>query len=251
MRLGLHLRELWRHRLGTVLSVLIALFAAVWSVAHISLLPPRLEPRALDMATAYTQLVVDTPHSAVLDLRQPTDDILPLKNRALLIGTLMASAPVRAYIAHRAGIPVASLQIVAPRTPQQPRPTETSGKKKGPGDLFKSTDQYRLDIDANPTVPILDINAQAPSAKSSAELANAAVTGLGDYLRDLAVSEQTPNEAQVHVRQLGTARGAVINHGVRLQVVFVVFTLVLAMSCAATIFIARVRRGWQLAEASA
>jgi hypothetical protein len=246
----MHMRELLRLRVGVAVSALVAAFAAVWSVANISLLPPRLEPRAIDVATAYTQMVVDTPDSAVLDLRQGTNDLQPLKNRAVLIGTLMATTPVRASIARRAGIPTDRLEVVAPRTPEQPRPVNQAGQKPGPGDLLKSTDQYRLDVQVNPTVPLVNIFAQAPTAKASQELANASVTGLGDYLRDLATSERTPADMRVKLRQLGVAKGSVINKGVQLQVVFVVFLLVFALSCAATIFVARVRRGWQLAEAA-
>ena len=64
---------------GTYYSPLIV---AVWSVAKISLLPPRLTPRALEMATATTHVVVDTPKSTVLDLRQNTDDLQALTERA-------------------------------------------------------------------------------------------------------------------------------------------------------------------------
>jgi hypothetical protein len=243
----MHLRELSRLPAAMAASALLAAFAAVWSVASISLLPPGLEPRTLNMATASAQVVVDTPHSAVLDLRQGTDDILPLKNRAVLIGTLMGSATVRADIARRAGVPTERLEVVAPRTPQQPRPVEQSGAKKGPGDLLESTDQYRIDIQANPTVPLLNIDAQAPTAESARRLANAAVAGLGDFLRRVAASEKTPKAMQVDLRQLGTAQGRVINGGIQLQVMIVVFTLVFALSCGAAMLIARVRRGWRLA----
>ena len=248
MRFGMHLRELSRLPLGVAVSALLAAFAAVWSVADISFSPPRLEPRALDMATAQAQVVVDTPYAAAVDLRQGVDDIEPLKQRAVLIGTLMASAAVRADIADRAGVPAERLQIVAPRTPEQPRPVAQSGEKKGPADLFKSTDQYRLDVQANPTVPLLTIQAQAPTADASEDLANAAVSGLDDYLGQLAASENTPDELQVKLRQLGTAKGNVINKGVQVQVILVVFSLVFALSCAATILLARVRRGWHLAR---
>jgi hypothetical protein len=241
----MHLRELWRQPLGLAVSVIVALVAAVWSVADIGILPPRLEPRAVEMATAYTEVVVDTRYSSVTDLRQATDDIQPLRNRAVLIGTMMGTAPVRAHIARRAGVPVDRLQIVAPRTPQQPRPVLENGAKKGPGDLFKSTDQYRLDIQVNPTVPFLDIYAQAPTAEASEQLANAAVDGLDDYLRKWASSDRTPEAMQVRLKQQGSARGEVINEGVQLQVVFVVFCVVFGLSSAVLIMIERVRRGWQ------
>jgi hypothetical protein len=243
----MHLRELSRLRAAVVASAAVAALVAVWSVATVSLLPPRLEPRALDIATAFTQVMIDTPRSSLLDLRQSTNDVDPLTNRALLIGTLMASAPVRAYIARRAGVTPERLQIVAPRTPRQPRARTQPGVKRRPTDLLASADQYRLDIQANPSVPMLDVYAQAPTAKASERLANAAVAGLSDYLRGLGQVDRTPAAAEVRLRQLGTARGSVINKGVQVQVVLVVFVLAFSLSCAAAFFVARVRRGWQIA----
>jgi hypothetical protein len=247
MGFGRHLRELSRLRLGLLVSLLIGLLAAVWSVNEISLLPPKLTPRSLELATAFTQVVVDTPDSAILDLRQGTDDIQALKNRALLVGNVMGSPPVRMYIAKRAQLPVGALQVVTPRTPQAPRPRAEVGQKKGPGDLLKSTDQYRLDIQANPTVPVLDVYAQAPTAASAKQLANAAVDGLGDYLDELATKDKTPRASQVRLTQLGHARGEVLNKGVDVQVALLAFLAAFALSCLATIALARLIRGWRLA----
>lgn len=247
MGFGRHLRELSRLRVALVVSLLIGLLAAVWSVNEISVFPPKLTPRSLEMATAFTQVVVDTPDSAILDLRQGTDDIQSLKNRALLVGNVMGSPPVRAYIAKRAELPAGTLQVVTPRTPQAPRPRAEVGQKKGPSDLFKSTDQYRLDIQANPTVPVLDVYAQAPSAAAAKQLANAAVDGLGDYLDELATSEKTPRASQVRLTQLGRARGEVLNKGVSLQVVVLAFAAAFALSCVAAVGLSRLISGWRLA----
>jgi hypothetical protein len=213
------------------------------------LLPPRVRPRSLEMATAYTQVMVDTPKSALLDLRQSTDDVQALTNRAVLLGSLMASPPVLAYIARRAGVPADVLQVQAPRTPAQPRPRTVPGRSNGPTDLLRSTDQYRLDIQADPIVPFLDIYAQAPTASAAGVLANAAVDGLGDYLRALG-AQGTPRGMQVQLRQFGRARGEVINKGIDLQVALLTFVFVFAVACAAAVAIARIRRGWLLAAAA-
>jgi len=247
MGFGRHLRELSHLRLGLAMSLLIGLLAAVWSVNEISLAPPKLTPRSLEMASAFTQVVVDTPDSAILDLRQGTDDIQALKNRALLVGNVIGSPPVRVFIAKRAHVPAEALQVVTPRTPQAPRPRAEVGQKKGPRDLFKSTDQYRLDIQANPTVPVLDVYAQAPTAAAAKQLANAAVDGLGDYLDELATSEKTPSASQVRLTQLGRARGEVLNKGVGAQVALLAFLAGFTLSCVAAIGISRLRSGWRLA----
>jgi hypothetical protein len=246
MRFGIFLRELSRLRVGVAVSVLVAALAAVWSVADISLFPPRLHSRSLQLATAYTQVMVDTPYSAVFDLRQNTDDIKTLANRAVLVGSLMGTPPLAADIAHSAGLPADAPQIQAPRTLEQPRVSAVPGRSNGPSDLLRSTAQYRLDIEVDPIVPFLDIYAQAPTAGAAAQLANGAVDGLGSYLRGMAATERTPQAKQVQLRQFGRARGKVINGGVQLQVALLTFLFVFVGGCAVAVAVARVRRGWAL-----
>jgi hypothetical protein len=160
----------------------------------------------------------------------------------------MASAPVREYIGRRAGVPADLIRATTPRTPNAPRPFQTAENKKKTTDLLASTEQYRLNIDANPTVPVLKIFAQATSARSAAELANAAVDGLRDYLQQVARTQGIDERTQVRVVQLGRARGAVINGGVNVQLTVLAFLFFFSLTSAAAIFMARVRRGFQLAD---
>ena len=250
MGFGMHLRELWRLKWGVTVAAVVALVGALWSINEISLMPPKLKPRTLETATASTRVVVDTPRSMVLDLRQGTYDFTALRNRAILIGNVMASAPVREHVAKSAGIPVGALQVTAPRTPEEPRPRAETGQQKKATDILKSNDEYRLEIYTNPTVPILDIHAQGPTAEAAAKLANSTVAGTRDYLEQLAVTENTGLKRRVQLRQLGSAHGTVLNAGVGKEVAIVSFVLFFGVSCAAVMFLARVRRGWQAAAHS-
>jgi hypothetical protein len=246
MGIGIRMRKLWRLKAGVVISVALALFAAVWSVQKISLSPLGVTPRALEMATAATHVIIDTPKSQLVDLRQDTYAVTGLQNRAVLLGNVIASTSVQQKIARRAGVPVERLRIQAPLTPAQSSPPVDSQNARHTSDIVKSTDQYRIDIKANPTVPMLDIYAQAPSAKSAAALANAAVAELQSYLSGLAATQRTPPKDQIHPVQLGHATGVVINHGVKWQVAILAFVLVFGASCATVIFVARVKKGWRM-----
>jgi hypothetical protein len=250
MGFGIRMRKLWHLRAGVAVSLALAVVASVWSLAQISLLPPGLTPRKLEMATASTHVVVDTPKSALLDLRQSTYSFEGLRNRAVLLGNVMASASVRADIARRAHVPVELIQVAAPRTPEQPRAVVGSADDHHTTDILKSNDQYRLSIQANPTVPVLDIYAQTPTAKSAADLANAAVDELRGYLGGLASSEKTPAGDQIRLVQLGRAKGAVINPRTEWQVAFLAFLVTFGVCCATVLFLARLRAGWKLATLS-
>jgi len=244
MELGRHLRELWLHRTGLVISIVLASLAAMWSVSKVSIVPLKIEPRSVEMAGATTRVLVDTPKSFVIDLNSQTDDIRSITNRALLVSNVMGSAPVRDYIVRRAGVPAGILQVSTPVTPAWPRPLAQGSKPKRTGDILASPDQYRLSLQSNPTVPIIDVYAQAPTADAAEQLANGTVAGMQDYMRDLSRQQAIPDRQQVRLEQLGLAKGSVINSGVSTNVALLSFLLVLAVSCAAVLFISRVRRGW-------
>jgi hypothetical protein len=247
MGIGIRLRTLWHLKLGVIAAFLVALTVAVWSVQKISVMPPKLTPRSLEMASASTHVLIDTPKSALLDRRQDTYSLEALTQRAILLGNVIANGPVRETISERTGVPAERLQIEAPLTRAAPQ-ANVGGKSKSTSDILDSTEQYRLSIVANPTVPLLDIYAQAPTAKSAEVLANTAVDGLRIYLADIAVTQKTPEAEQIRLVQLGRARGEVINEGVAWQVAFLTFVLTFAVACACVALFGRVREGWRRAE---
>jgi hypothetical protein len=248
MGLGMRIRKLWRLRWGVLVCGAVALLVALWSVQRISLLPPGLSSRALEIATASTQIVVDTPKSGLLlDLRE--DQYLEsLTDRAVVLGNVMTIGRVRASIARRAGIPMEVLQVSPPLTPKQPRGLAEVGNDRHVSDVLKLNDQYRLNVQANPTVPVLYIYAQTPTAASAEALANAAVDAMRDYLVDLARTTDTPETERIHLVQVGRAQGHVINAGIDRQVAVLAFVLTFAACCATLIFVARVREGWRTAR---
>jgi hypothetical protein len=251
MESGIRLRTLWEMRRWMVLCAAVALLAAVWSVAKVSVLPPGLSSRSLEMATASTQVMLDTPRSTLLDIRQDTYGLEALTNRAVLLGNVMASPPVRAAAAQRAGVPFRAIEVVPPLTPRQPRPVADADTERGTGDILKLSGEYRLVIRANPTVPVLDVYAQTPTADSAEALANAAVEALQAHLTDLAGAAQTPDDELIRLVQLGRAQGTVVNGGIAWQVAVFAFLLTFAVCCGTAMFFRRMREGWRVAGAPA
>jgi hypothetical protein len=248
MQLGVHMRELWRHKVGLAIAFVLAVLAATRILYGISFFPPSLEPNSLGLASASTHVLVDTPRSSLVDLREDTYSFTELTNRALLLGNVMASLPVRDYIARHAGVPADLIKVAPPLTPEQPRALATSGEQPKSSDILKSPNEYRLSVQSNPTVPIIDIDSEAPSAAAAAKLANAAVEGLRDYLLVTAKQRATPTKDQVRLVQLGRATGAAINAGAGIQFAVLAFIFVFAACCAVVLFIGRVRRGWVASE---
>lgn len=247
MQFGKHLHELWRLRLGVVLSTALALFVAISSVYKVSLLPPQLHHRQQEIASASIRVLVDTPKSKVLDLRAATQDFSGLTTRADLLGNVLASPPVREYIARHAGIPADRIATSAPITANVPRVLTEPGSEKRASDLLRSTDQYKIDVEANPSVPILDVYTQAPTTDAALRLANGSIEGLRDYLAQLAVEQGVAERDQVKILQLGSARGGIVNPGVSKEIALLAFIVVLISALGAVAFISRIRKGWRAA----
>ena len=135
--MGIRLRTLWKMRIWVAGCVMLSVFVASWSVVDLSLTPPGVSSRAISMATASTQIVVDTPQSTLVDARTDTYNIDALTNRAVLVGNLMATPEVRADIARTAKVPLELLEIQPPLTPKQPRVLAEDGHERHTSDIAK------------------------------------------------------------------------------------------------------------------
>jgi hypothetical protein len=244
MQFGKHLRELFRLRLGVGLSLVLGVLVALNNVYNISVDPPGVKPRHLEIGAASTHVLVDLKHSAVTDVHAKGGTLSDLTLRAGLLGNIMASAPVRAYIGRIAGVDPNRIEAVAPVTANVPRAFTEPGSEKRASDILKSTEQYRLDIQSNPTVPVLNIYAQAPTADAARRLADGAVQGLQGYLSDLARRQRIAEDAEVSLIQLGRAQGGVINKGIDVQIAILSFLVVFGLGCCVTLLVVRVRVGW-------
>jgi hypothetical protein len=244
MQLGIYLRELWGRKLGLLLVLVVAVALALRVGFGAGLIPPRLNPDSLELAGASTHILVDTPKSSVTDLRQTTYNLTELSNRALLLGNLMASPPVRRYIAREAGVRADQIRVSPPLTPEQPRALADVAHQPSSTDILKSPHEYRISVQSNPTVPEVDIYTEAPNPEAAVNLANSSVKGLRDYLDQLSRTDSTPKLNSVRVVQLGQAEGATIDRGAGLKIAILAFLVAAGLGCALLLALGRVRRGW-------
>jgi hypothetical protein len=250
VELGKHLRELFELRFAVVVCIVLATLAGISISYKAQLDPPGLTPRSIQIASATSEVLVDTPFSTAVDLRQGRTDLENMSARATLLGNVIASPPVLEYIAQRAHVSAASIRAQPPLTPDFPRPIPKPGEERSAKDILKAPDEYRINVQVDPSVPILRVIAQAPEADKAETLANGAIDGLNDYLDAVAAREATPAKDRIRLERLGRSKGVVINGGVRLQASAVAFLIVFGLSAAAAIFIGRVRRGWREAGPS-
>jgi hypothetical protein len=248
MNLGIAMRKLWKTKVRLAFCTGLGVLVAFLVVYKVTLSPLGAQPRQLEMASALTHVLVDTPTSSLIDLRDDAYTITDIQDRAVVIGNILANDPVEAAIAKRAGVPVSMLRIQAPLTPKQSEPQANGQTARHVTDILKSNDQYRLDVEANTTIPMLDIYAQTPSAASAGALANAAVYELKLYLNKMAATQNIPLNDQIRLDQIGLAQGTVINPSVAWQAALLGFVLTFAAALAATAYGTRVRAGWRHAR---
>jgi hypothetical protein len=162
----------------------------------------------------------------------------------------MSSPAVVDGIAKRLQVPASLIRMEAPATNQFPQSINSANNVRKTSDLFSSNDQYRVDVQANPTVPILNISTEASTTARARRLADATVTSLKAYLR---ANGGTPDgrKTPLVITQLGKAQGGAVTGGVHLEVFLLVLLIALAVCLTVGVGIARAVEGWQLSAADA
>jgi hypothetical protein len=224
--LGTRLRELARHRTGIIVSIGLALLVSGISATGFSFFPPGLHAHASQPAGEHTQILVDDHKVSVLRSGFDVASFNNLHEGAMLAATLLAQDPARDYVGRLAGIPVSAIQFSAPQTVMDPplAPWPPS--------------RYTVVVAARPSVPILDVYAQAPSQAAAKRLVDAVAPALNQVLAG-------PGNFLLSVTQLGPGASVDTGGGGTLMQALEMFAGVLALGCGATVMLARARGDWR------
>jgi hypothetical protein len=229
--------------LAVAVSALIAVGCAFWSAYTIGLAPPKLQARHMQIGAAATHVLLDAPTSLVVDQTRNTN-LDSLVSRATLYGSLIATPPVRDIIGRRIGVAPERIAGVARLTAEVQSEMSEPDSERRANQILNSKQPYRLEIQADPGAPVINIYAQAPSVGAAEQLADAAVAGLKQYLRDRALAAGAPADRQVTLEQLGRARGGVVNTKTVPEIVVLTFLVAFGISLGLLLGGAGVRRGW-------
>ena len=249
MQLGRHLRELWRLRLGVVISFVLALFVAVSSIDKSACC----RRSAHGPATGDRGRLDARPrrHAAVGDHR-------PAHQHLRLYLADHARRSARQRHGQRPGARVhrpprrgrsGRIEAVSPITADVPRVLERAGQREA------RERHPALDRPVPPRHPGQSDGARSstsrprrPTRTRPSAWPTAPSTGCATTCR-AGRRQGTDPTKQVRLEQLGRARGGVINHGIGLQIALLSFIFVFTVSCCAVLFLSRVRRGWRAAAA--
>ena len=91
---------------------------------------------------------------------------------------------------------------------------------------------YRIEAQADPARPLLNVYTQAPTPAEARALADASVVALREQLAERALAQHIPPRYQLRLEQLGRARGAVVNGGTEPQIAVLTFLVAFGLSFA-------------------
>lgn len=237
MTLARILLKLWRLRLWVGVGVVLGGVVAIGSAAT---------SHSTVYATASTQMLVDSPDSA---LTNANVDLTGYLARAGVFARLMTSGAALDYIGKAAGIDGNLIDANGPieinGSPTATHaPVAIVGGKDRPAPAT-----YELSFVQNPSLPTVDVYAQAPTTKRAIALANGAVTGFASFMSHLDANHVSPSQG-IEVRQLGGATGGTVDPGADRKIAVLIFVGFVAMWCCLILFVSRVKADLRAARRS-
>ena len=227
-----------------MLSALVGLVAAAINTGMVSLSSPHLRLHNLQIAAATAYVDVDPP-VGVPSLSHGSGaspfDIQTFAKRAELLGRIIVTPPVLDRIASRCGLPAGQLSGVGRITANVPFTFSEPYSEERASDIEASLAPYHIEVEARPTLPIIDVYAQASSLEAAQCLANSAPLALAGYLKSIA-SQQGSTQPLVHLQTLGPARGGIVNGRATAEIALLTFLTFFGLAFAALVTVGRIRR---------
>ena len=235
MTLPMTLLRLWSLRLWVGLGVLVGGVAAFGSVAI---------SHSAVYATASTQMLVDSPNSALTNASVLMEGYIA---RANVFARLMTSDEALQYIGKAAGINGNFIEANGPieingSATATHAPTAIQGGKD-----VQAAKIYKLSFVQNPSLPTVDVYANAPTTAQAIALANGAVTGFATFVNLLNASKVSQSE-RIEIRQLGQATGGIVDPSTSKSIAVLVFLIVFAIWCWFVLFVSRLRANLRAAK---
>jgi hypothetical protein len=233
-------------RRAVAISLLLALIGVGFVKYQPSLSPPGLHQRSLVVGTATAELMVVQPNLAT----GSEDSYITQVDHSVLTGDVMITPPVIGYAARKLGIRPSAIQASAPSTANVPRVVVDPGSGAAAYSLVGSTDAYKLQVQADPNVPILYVYGQGPSAAAAEQLVSGAIAGLTAYVKRMLPGEDQTVVA-TGIQQLGPIRSEIANSGASKEILLLVFFGVFGITMWLFVIGSQLHRGWSSARFAA
>ncbi len=225
------------------LSALVGLVCAGFN-SGIGPFPPNDEANGLQIASATTHVMVDRPASSpsVAVRRALPQDVETSVKHAELLGRVMVTPPVLNRIAARCGLSPGAISGLGRITSSVPLVLAEPDSERRASEIQGSSSRYRIEVQGRPSTPVIDVFTQAPGTVEAECLANGAVVALSDYLRQVAERQGADEAGLVSLRQIGSARSAVVNRRAPLAIAMLTFLVTFALTAGGLLGLIWLRR---------
>jgi hypothetical protein len=244
MEFALAIRKLLRHKLAIAIGVLVAGAAGILSVYNLNG-TSLVAKTGVQHSTASTQVLVDAPSSALADLASQGAGT-PLQSLATTLANFAPSQAVLNLIGPAAGLTGGQLYAEGPVSQNLPRTVQEPTDLQRNIQISGEAAPFRLQFNSDPNLPEIGIYAQAPTTAEAIRLANAAVTGLTEYLTQLQQAEKVSASNRVVLRPLGQATGGVDAPSASKTLGLMAFLGVFVLWCAMILVGERLLATWRI-----
>jgi hypothetical protein len=235
------LRRLWRHKILVAISLVVAILAGTAIVYQL----PGFKSRNYHVGIVTAHILVDTPNSQIVQVSPR--GTATLGEQTLLLASLMVDGTIKSAIAQKAGLQPAQLVGVnaAVTEPSASGPSPVvppSGRN-----AYVITTEVMTDS-AGDELPIIALQAQAPTSAAAARLTNATISALRDYLSSRAALERISTTNRLQVGALGLSEATTQKMGPSNSLAVIAGLLVFLVGCGLILGIPTLRRSWRAAE---
>lgn len=218
MELSQILMTLWKRKPALLVVLALAVLAAMMAQGR---------KQAAPTGAATAQILVDSPQSALGNLKQNT---VPLSTRAGVFAQFMASSAVRDAVAKVTGLPASQIFSQGPFDNPAAAPTGTTAPPPDTSSLAAGK-RYRLNFVSQEDLPLVTVYAQAPTPREAQLLANGVSKGVQDYVDRLQAEGKLKPQQRVVIRSLGAAEGGTVAAGASPALSILAFVGVFVFGC--------------------
>jgi hypothetical protein len=237
MTLARTLLKLWNRRLWVGLGVVVAGVAAVgmFATSHSTV-----------YSIASTEMLVDSPDSALANANVLLEGYTA---RAGVFARLMTSDEALQYIGKAAGVNGNLIEATGPfEINGSPTATHTPAAIEN-GQALPASKTYKLTFVQNPSLPIVEVFASAPTTAQAIALANGAVTGFASFVNQLNAANVSAGN-RIEIRQLGQATGGAVDASASKSTAVLAFVAVFLLWCWLVLFVSRLKANLRAAKSS-
>jgi hypothetical protein len=223
------------------ISTVAGLIAVFLSLYQVSLFPPSATSRYLERGAALGRAAVEVHPAHRLNTPQSFEG---QAKRADLIANTMSSAPILGRTAIRMGIDQSQIAGKALLNEGVPEAFSEPDNERRAVEIVESEAPYELELQARPTIPVIEIYAEGPTQAGAEALVTASVEATNQYLVEVAQREGAGSPQPVTLTQLGPPRGGPLESTAPKEIALLAFIVVFALTFALLWAIAEARRGW-------